>query len=118
VLVQIWLVVFLGPLIAMAVIVGLVKGAQAFLTNETCMRIALSRPVAIISSVLFIGLALGLVIGLVLNPWLALFIAPFLLLNGVHVWSWLRRPRNLTDDADGERGSRGFTQSETEIWRR
>ena len=115
---ELWLPIILGPLIAVGIIVGLIRGAQAFLTNEACMRILMSRPVAIISSILFVGLALAVVVGFVLNPWLALFIFPFLLLNGAHVWSWLRRGRNVIDDADDERGIRGFSPPETEIWRR
>ena len=116
---EMWLPIILGPLIAVGIIVGLIRGAQAFLTNEACMRILRSRPVAIISSILFVGLALAVVVGFVLNPWLALFISPFLLLNGAHVWSWLRRRRNVIDDADDERGMRGFSPPpETEIWRR
>src|SRR4051794_13753299 len=73
---EIWLSVFLGPLVAIGVIVGLVRGAQALLSNEAFMRVMLSRPAAIASTCLFVALAAGLVWGLIVNPFLALLIVP------------------------------------------
>src|SRR5438034_11591043 len=113
-----WLPIILGPLIAVGVIVGLVRGAQALLSNETFMRVMLSRPAAIISTCLFACLVLALLWGFIANPFLAVFIVPFLLLNGGHVWAGLRRRRNAIDDSWDDRNYREPTQPPTEIWRR
>jgi hypothetical protein len=111
VLVQIWLVVFLGPLIAMAVIVGLVKGAQVVLNSDALLSLLLSKPAAISLSVVLGGIGLGFLVAAVMlfqtSPPLGGLFFIILILNGGAVWRvwWQRRQAGkLNDFAYGTEG--------------
>ena len=54
----IWLAVFLGPLIAIGIIAAAIKGAQALLASDGVIRLLMSRPVAIVATVIMAGIGL------------------------------------------------------------
>lgn len=92
---EIWVAVFLGPLIAIAVGAGLVKTIQFLFSSDGFLRLLSWRGFDAIVLVVLGALGLVLLAGLValwqVNPLLALFFAAITLLGASRVWVMSRQ---------------------------
>ena len=109
----IWLAVFLGPLIAIGIIAAAIKGAQALLASDSVIRLLMSRPVAVVATVIMAGIGLLFAYGFFQlwesTPWAAALLIGLVLANGSAMWGlWFR---HREDDAvrlpDRPRDTRG-----------
>jgi len=95
---SIWIVVLLGPLVAIMAGYGLVKGASLLssLPNDTFARLIRASEgfTLLLVGALVVGLVVGFVLLWQLSPWLALFVLAVLAINGSGAWSywWRHRP--------------------------
>ena len=96
-----WLVVLIGPLIAIGIIVGLIKAAQALLGSESLLTGLQSRPITALFVVLALLFSIVVVLGFIqlwaLTPWGAILALAVVLINGGLGWRWWFRDR---DDED------------------
>ena len=96
-----WLVVLIGPLIAIGIVVGLVKAAQAVLSSDRLFSVLTSRRMAIVviavTALVGVVAVLGFVQLWALTPWGAILLLVIVLANGSVMWGmWFRRHSDET----------------------
>ncbi len=97
----IWVVVFLGPLIAIGIIAAMIKAAQTLLSSEDFVGLLLSRPVSVavmvLTAVVGVVAAFGVIQLWGSAPWAVALLAIVVLANGSAMWGLWFRHRD--DDA-------------------